>query len=102
MSRFDVFEFKGEKVQLVLDVQADIFSDINSRVVIPLIPRKEAADEEAKKLKPVLRIKNQSYILMTTEISAVPLSMLGKCITNIEHMHRQEIVEAMDFLFQGF
>lgn len=38
MARFDVYSFKGN-APLVVDVQADILDALNSRIVIPLLPR---------------------------------------------------------------
>lgn len=102
MARFDVFEYKSQAVPLVLDVQADLFSDLNSCVVVPLVPERLGKAETAPKLKPVVKIKDQDYVLMTTDISAVTRKSLGDFIINIEADYRQEITEALDFLFQGF
>ena len=49
----------------------------------------------------ILVIDDQAYLLLTTDIGAQPLHWLGKPVGNISE-HRDEIISAMDFLFQGF
>jgi len=100
MARFDVYAF-GHGVPYVVDVQADIFSDIGSRVVIPLIPGALARSETMPRLKPTLQLAGEAYALITTDIVAVPTSMLGERVANIEDQ-REAIVDAVDFLMQGF
>ena len=102
MARFDVYKYKRAIPPLVVDVQADILSDIKSRVVIPLYPLQKAGSESQHRLKPVITIHGKNYVLMTTEISAMPLSAFEEIVDNIEKPHRQTITDALDFLFQGF
>ena len=66
------------------------------------MPEKDAKREIVPKLKPVIQINGLNYILMTTDIGALPRKTLGKNIVNIEGKYRQEIIESLDFLFQGF
>lgn len=99
MARFDVFEFGPDL--LVLDVQADLLSDLQSRVVIPLRPISQLATEALPRLRPSLRILGATYLLGTPEIVAVPVSQLGEPVANIEDQ-RGVVVDAIDFLLQGF
>ena len=102
MARFDVYINSSKSVPLVLDVQADLLSELATCVVIPLVPESSAQKEVASRLKPVIRIQDKNYILMTTDIAAVTRKSLGVFVVNIEKTHRQDIVEALDFLLQGF
>jgi toxin CcdB len=102
MARFDVHQFASKAAPLVLDVQADILDDLASRVVVPLVPLSQAASEVLPRLKPVLMINDQACVMMTTDIAALPVSKLGKTVTNIEAEHRDDIIAALDFLFLGF
>ena len=102
MARFDVYEYKSKSVPFVLDVQADILSDLMTCIVVPLVPEFTARNEIASKLKPVIQIREENYILMTTDIAAIKRKSLGKFVINIEKNHRADIIEAIDFLFQGF
>jgi len=39
---------------------------------------------------------------MTTDMAAIKRKLLGNFVENIEKKHRQDVIEAIDFLFQGF
>lgn len=100
MARFDVYTFEGA-IPLVLDIQAAILSDIGSRVVVPLALHQSVKRETMPRLKPILRIGGAEYVMITTDLVAIPSSMLGKHVANIEDQHGV-IVDAIDFLLQGF
>lgn len=102
MARFDVYKYDSKSVPYLVDVQAELLTDLQTCVVIPLVPEKNAKNEALPKLKPVIQIKGQSYILMTTDLGTVARKTLGELVTNIEAAHRQDVTDALDFLFQGF
>lgn len=102
MARFDVFQYHNPAVPLVLEVQANLLSGLSTCAVIPLVPEKTAGQEVLPKLKPVIDIDGENYIVMTTDIGTVTRASLGKRISNVEDKHRQTIIDALDFLFQGF
>ncbi|MEK7264487.1 MAG: CcdB family protein [Pseudomonadota bacterium] len=101
MARFDVFHFANKSAPLVVDVQADLLSALATRVVIPLTPLSQTK-EALPRLKPVLEIGGAPYVLMTTDIAALPLNRLGSFVANIEDDYRKEITDALDFLLLGF
>lgn len=102
MARFDIYKFDSKSVPLVIDVQADLLADLNTCVVVPLVPEAIAKEEILPRLKPLIKVDGKNYILVTTDIGTVTRNSLGKHITNVEELHRQDVVEALDFLFQGF
>ena len=102
MARFDVYKYDNPSVPLVLDVQADLLSDLSTCAVIPLVSEEMSKHEAVLKLKPVIEINGQNYILMTTDIGTVIKASLGKKVSNVEDEYRQIVTEALDFLFQGF
>ena len=102
MSRFDVYRIGARAAPLVLDVQSDVLDDLASRVVIPLVPATRGEGEEMSRLKPRLVIQGEAYILMTTDIAALPRARLGAHVANIERDYRDVITNALDFLFLGF
>lgn len=102
MARFDVYRFANASAPLVVDVQADILADLATRVVAPLSPIATARKEMLPRLKPVLTIGGEKYVLMTTDIAALPVRKLGAFVANIESDYRKEITDALDFLFFGF
>lgn len=102
MARFDVYRFDGNGVPLVIDVQADLLCDLASRVVIPLRPARDAGNESLARLKPVIEVDGEDYVLMTTDIAALPVRRLGEKVTNLGGRHGDGISAALDFLFVGF
>lgn len=100
MSRFDVFGWRGE-FPYVLDVQADILSNLQSRAVIPLIPVSQA-NKPMLHLEPVLSINGTPCVLATADISSVSCNRLGRYVTNLDNQYHDEITRALDFLFLGF
>jgi len=41
MTRFDIYKYESKAAPLVIDVQADLLSDLNTGIVIPLKQRKK-------------------------------------------------------------
>ncbi len=54
-----------------------------------------------KRLQPVLPVGGHDYVLVTTEMAAISVSDLGDTIGSLADQH-SVIVDALDFLFQGF
>ncbi len=102
MARFDIYKHDSAAVSLVLDVQANLLSDLHTRVVVPLVLEAKAKKEPLPKLKPVIKVKGKNYIVMTTDIAAVRTKDLGAIVGNVEDAYRQVITTALDFLYQGF
>lgn len=102
MARFDVYRAVGRRGSLMVDVQADLLSDLNTRVIVPLIRIEEAGDNATPRLRPVIQIDNRQYVLSPTDIAAIPTRYLGQPVANLETDHRDTITNALDFLFQGY
>ena len=102
MARFDIYALNRTEVPYVLEVQADVLSDLASVVVVPLVPAEAARAETMRKLKPEITIKGQSFCLMNTDIGTLRRASLGRPVVNVEEPYRAVIVDALDFLFQGF
>lgn len=102
MPRFDVFPFRSDDITHVVDVQANLLSDLESRVVLPLIPLTKAKNEVVPRLKPVINIQGEDYVLMTTDIGVISTKSLGEPVGNLSDSFEYEIINAVDFLFQGF
>ncbi|MEO0981143.1 MAG: CcdB family protein [Pseudomonadota bacterium] len=102
MARFDVYAYASRAAPLVIDVQANLLADLSTRVVVPLAPKTQASAEALPRLKPEIVVDATPYILMTTDIAALPTDRLGPRIGNLETAYRDTITAALDFLFQGF
>lgn len=100
MARFDIYEHTS-RVPFLLDLQADLLTDLKTRAVVPLLPYAQARKQEMSRLMPVLTVRGKRCVMMTQDISSVKVSELGKLVENIEPQ-RRAIIDAVDFLFQGF
>lgn len=84
---------------LVLVVQADLLAALNTRVVVPLLPRSEAP-APARGLNPVFAMAEQEVVMATQFIAAVPKSELGAALGSLD-AHHVQITQALDLLLQG-
>jgi toxin CcdB len=102
MAQFDVYKApRGGDHSLLVDVQTDFLSSMESRVVVPLIARKKLNPKERlARLNPMCEIDGIEYVLITQELAAIPTSVLGKRVATLAP-HRDEIVSAIDMLITG-
>ena len=83
-----------------VDVQNDLLSDLNSRIVIPISTQKALNNLNAKRLCPVIEIDGNTFVLLTHQITSVPCSILKKEVATLEH-YRYDILGAIDLLLTG-
>jgi toxin CcdB len=101
MGRFDVYATPGrDGTGYVLDVQADLLRDLNTRVVVPLLPP-DVAPKPARSLNPAFDIDGRSHLMLTQFIAAVPAKELGEPVLSLE-AHSDDIMRALDMLLIGF
>lgn len=99
MARFDVFANPDSR-GFLLDVQANLLDDLNTRVVVPLIPV-SAAPLPAKRLNPVFEIGPEPHVMVTQFMAAGPVAILKAPVASFAE-HDVEIGNALDMLFVGF
>lgn len=99
MARFDVYP-RPDNAGYLLDVQADVLGELNTRIVIPLIPLGQAP-LPAKRLNPVFEIAGQDCALITQFMAAVPRAILGEPVASLV-ARDAEISGALDMLLVGF
>lgn len=99
MARYDVFANPSGR-GLLLDVQTDLLSGLNTRVVVPLLPR-SVAPAPADRLNPVLDMDGAEVVMVTQFMAAVPLAMLKVPLGNLSDDF-DRITAAIDMLMQGF
>ncbi len=99
MARFDIFRNEGGSGYL-LDVQSGLLSGLNTRVVVPLLP-KSFAPTPAERLNPVFGIEGQELVMATQYMAAVPEGELRSGVGNLTEQ-QDEISAALDMLFLGF
>lgn len=99
MARYNVYPNPGGEGYL-LDVQADVHSLLNTRIVVPLLPIK-TAPTPARTLNPLFELNGETVSMVTQFMAAVPVVMLKGKIASVDD-RRSEIVAALDLLLQGF
>lgn len=98
MSRFVVYQ--NPDGGYLLDVQADLLSHLNTRIVVPLLVL-EKAPQPAGTLNPLFQIRDDHCVMVTQFMAAVPASLLKNEVVSLEG-YRADIIAAIDLLMQGF
>lgn len=99
MAKFDVFRSRAGTGYL-LDCQADLLSQLNTRFVVPLLPV-EQAPKPAARLNPMFEIGGDSYVMMTQFAAAILVSELGERIGSLGDQDIS-ILNGLDMLISGF
>lgn len=105
MARFSIYENSGEHAKntpFLLDVQTDLLSGLDTRVVIPL--RRASLYKKVNlppDLMPIFSIKGNEFALETPKMAAVPLKLLRKEVGNLK-AEQYLVITAIDRLFHGF
>lgn len=64
-------------------MQADLLNDLNTRMVVPLLPDK-VAPIPARILNPCFVINGEKQVMSTQFMAAVPAGILHGWVTNLE------------------
>ena len=101
MPQFAVHRNKNRRTQtqfpFLVDVQADLLSELSSRVVIPLAKAPKLAKKPIDRLTPLVKIDGEEYILLTPQLAGIRSTELGPAVANLVGQ-RQIILAAIDFL----
>jgi toxin CcdB len=101
MARFDVYPSPAKgSVGYVLDVQANLLRDLDTRVVVPLLPA-ERAPKPARGLNPAFEINGQTHLMLTQFVAAVPAKELKRSMLSLD-TRSDDITRALDLLLVGF
>jgi len=98
MAEFDVHQGAGQDYWL--DCQADIWSDLNSPLVVPLRDASQSLSTN-RRLNPHLSVRVTRNEMLTHLAAAVPVTALGPVVTSLVD---QEYVigAALDMLISGY
>lgn len=100
MARLDVYAMPGKgRAGYVVDVQADLLSDLATRTVVPLLPQ-DTAPKPIRDLNPVFEINGQSCVMVTQAIASVPRRELKRAIASLAE-HHDRVTRALDILLLG-
>lgn len=99
MAKFDVYRQKQGR-WLVLDCQADLLSDLNTRLVVPLLPV-EDSPKPAIRLNPIFDVEGERLVMVTQFAASVPIRELGEIVHSL-NSEQDAITAALDMLIIGF
>ena len=104
MTRFTLYKNQDKQSRnsypYFVDVQNSLFSDLNSRLVIPFAKHESLNKTEVERLCPVISIDGNDHVLLTHQMTSVPVSILTQEEMSLED-HRYEILDAIDMLITG-
>lgn len=101
MARLDVYPMLGESRDgYVVDVQADLLSNLATRIVVPLLSE-DTAPKPISELNPVFEILGERYVMVTQAIASIPGRELKRAVASLTD-HHDRITRALDILLLGF
>jgi toxin CcdB len=98
VARFEVFANRRDG--LLLDVQNDFITGLNTRLVVPLVAA-DLSPAPIRRLHPRVVVMAREYVLATHLMASVPRSELGSPLGDLWDYY-DEIVAALDMIFLGF
>ncbi|WP_129782192.1 CcdB family protein [Peristeroidobacter soli] len=104
MTQFTVYKNKNPRSKttypLLLDAQADLLDDLQTRLVIPLTKAPTLTKKPIARLTPPITVAGEHYLLMTPQLAGILRSELGAAVGNVADQ-RSAILAAVDLLITG-
>jgi len=100
VAQFDLYKNSRENSDLfpyLLDITHEINTISKLRVVVPLCND----NHDVTHLNPIFNIDGKKLYMSTMDMAGIPATILGNAVLNLED-RRTEIVDALDFLVNGF
>jgi toxin CcdB len=99
MARLDVHARRDGGAGFLLDVQAELLSGLNTRLVVPLIFERDAPTPAAR-LNPVFEIAGERLVMVTQFAAAVHVNELGMTLSTLHDKH-EIVTAALNLLIIG-
>ena len=87
------------KLPYLLDIQSDLLSDLDTRVVVPLA-RRDRVGAVIDELHPCFEVEGIEVVARTAQLAGIPVALLGGYVTNLAEA-RATILAATDLLLTG-
>lgn len=104
MAAFDIYANPEPRTRAalpyVIELQADLLSDLNTRLVAPLAPARQYKGA-VPRLNPVIDIRGEPHVLLAQQMAAVPKRLLAAPPVANAQARRYDIIAAVDFLVTG-
>lgn len=105
MAQFAVYRNENsgssEEFPFLVDVQAEVLEELDTRVVIPLGKAANLTGFPMRYLIPVLAFQGEPYLLLTPQLGGISRCELGPQAGSLADQERA-ISTALDFLLRGF
>jgi toxin CcdB len=105
VAQFDIYRNSDERTRVhtpyLLDAQADLLSELATRVVVPLRPGTAEEPWAISRLHTVITVGEEPHLAVVSELAAVPVTILGSRVGNARS-YRTELLAAIDLLITGF
>lgn len=88
------------RIPYLVDVQSDLLSELDTRIVIPLFISTALKGKALTTLTPTLQIEGRACVLMTPQLAGISKKELGDEVEDLA-AHRDSIIAALDFLITG-
>jgi len=80
-------------------LQSDHLSQLNTRIVAPLVS--PAKIEHFESFMPQVSIRGRHYVVLTQELGAFPVQQAPRSVVASLESERYRIISALDLLFTG-
>ena len=103
MAQFDIHKNSAAgniDFPYLLDIQSDFLDRLHTRLVVPLMPLDSFA-APMERLNPVFEVAGRAYVGVFSEMAGVSQNLLGEVVDSAAE-RRHEIIDAIDFMIQGF
>jgi len=87
------------RVPYLVELQANMLSALDTRLVAPLVPAAEFGPV-ATRMNPEFRIGNRKFVMDTALMAGVPCKLLGEKVVSLAD-RSADILGAVDFLLSG-
>lgn len=91
----------GKDTPYLIDLQANLLSDLSTRLVAPLRLKSRFGSSYISKIHIPLQFGGKEYIAFVSEMAAVSEKYLGDEIGSAESL-RVDFISAIDLIFTGF
>ncbi|OGT83233.1 MAG: plasmid maintenance protein CcdB [Gammaproteobacteria bacterium RIFCSPLOWO2_02_FULL_61_13] len=84
----------------LLDIQSDLISDLNTRVVVPFHAAAAMKGKTLTTLTPVFTVEGKQFVMMTPQLAGIAKKKLGAKISDLSSQ-RDKVIAALDLLITG-
>lgn len=99
MARFDVYRHQSGSGYL-LDCQADVLSELSTRLVVPLLQPTEGPPRIGR-LNPAFCIEDKDVVMYTQYVGSIPTRELDLPVASLAEQNTT-IMNALNMLISGF